>query len=63
MDTLVIGNNALKEQRFRVLVRPVVEPKKKSFEDAVAECNGRSVSEFIEELRKRVKERYQNAKG
>ena len=41
-------------------VRPVA---KKSFEEAVAECNGVSVDEFIHELRKRVKERYKNAKG
>jgi predicted HTH domain antitoxin len=34
-----------------------------SFEEAVAECNGISVDEFIDELRKRVKERYRNAKG
>jgi len=61
MDTLVIEKSVRKEQNFRVSFRPVVEQKKKSFEQAVAECNGRPVSEFFDELRRQVKEYYKNA--
>jgi len=60
MDRLVAEKRVCKEQRYSSPVRPIV---KKSFEEAVAECNGRSVSEFIDELRKRVKESYRNAKS
>ena len=58
MDTLVMEKTARKEQSFRIPVRPVV---KKSFEEAVAECNGRPASEFFDELRRQVKEYFKNA--
>ena len=61
MDTLVIEKSTRREQSFKVPVR-LFSPKKQTFEEAVAECNGISVDEFIDELRKRVKERYRNAK-
>ena len=61
MDTLVIEKSVRKEQNFRVSFRPVVEQKKKSFEQAVAECKGRPVREFFDELRRQVKEYYKNA--
>jgi len=57
MDTTVLENR-VRETKW--LVRPV---EKKSFEEACAECNAASVEMFIDELRKRVKERYQNAKS
>jgi hypothetical protein len=41
---------------------PVIAPeKKKSFEEAVAECDGRPASEFFDELRRQVKEHFKNA--
>ena len=60
MDTLVKEKISRKEQYF---MAPVQSEARKSFENAVAECKGVSVDVFIDELRKRVKERYQNAKG
>jgi len=35
--------------------------KKKSFEEAVAECDGRPASEFFDELRRQIKEHFKNA--
>ena len=60
MDTAVLENRVRERKWF---VRPVAETKKKSFEEACAECNAVSVETFINELRKRVTERYRNAKG
>ena len=60
MDTAVLETKVC-ERKW--LDQPVAETKKKSFQEAVAECNGVSVDIFIDELRKRVKERYRNAKG
>jgi len=59
MDTLV-----LEKRRVKIPIissRPVAEPKKKSFEEAIAECDGRPASEFFDELRRQVKEYYRNA--
>ena len=39
----------------------VVDEKKKSFEEACAECNGRPASEFFDELRYQIKEHFKNA--
>ena len=62
MDTAVLENNVLEEQWIGVLpTLRVVEVKKKSFEEAVAECDGRPASEFFDELRRQVKEYYKNA--
>jgi len=58
MDTLVIEDVFCKEQRFRSPVRPMVEPKKKSFKEAVAECNGISVDAFFDKLDERIKKRF-----
>ena len=63
MDTLVAEKRVYQEQKHCSPVHTVVEQKKKSFEEAVAECNGITVEAFIDELRNRVKERYRNAKG
>jgi len=43
--------------------QPIIETKKKSFEEACAECNAVTVDKFIDELRSRIKERYKNAKS
>ncbi len=40
-----------------------IEQENKTFEDAVAECDGRPASEFFDELRKQVKEHFSNAKS
>jgi len=58
MDTAVLENSVRERKWF---VRPVAETKKKSFEEAVAECNGRPASEFFDELKRRVKEHFKNA--
>jgi len=39
----------------------VIEATKKSFEEAVIECNGRPASEFFDELSRQVKEHFRNA--
>ena len=61
MDTAVMEKSRAKTPDL--FLRPATQTKKKSFEEAVAECNGISVDEFFDELRKRVKERYRNAKN
>jgi len=58
MNTAVLENR-VRERKW--LVRPVAEAKKKSFEEAVADCNGRPASEFFDELKRRVKEHFNNA--
>ena len=51
MDTTVLEN---KVRQTKWLVRPVAETKKKSFEEAVAECNGVSIDDFFDELNARI---------
>ena len=58
MDTLVVEKSALKGQRFRTPLRPVLEPKKMSFDEAVVECNGISVDAFFDNLDERIKKRF-----
>ena len=60
MDTAVLESIVCETKSF---VRPLAETKKKSFEKACAECNAVTVEAFINELRKRVTERYRNAEG
>ena len=62
METAVVEHGTLKEQWYRPVI-PVEKPEKKSFEKASVECNAIPLEIFIDELKKRVKERYQNAKG
>ena len=57
MDTAVLEN---KVHEGKLFVRPIEQAKKKNFEKACAECNAVQVEVFIDELKKRVKERYQN---
>jgi hypothetical protein len=56
MNTAVLEKSAHKKQWH-------MAPEKTSFEEAVAECNAVPVETFIDELKKRVKARYKNAKG
>jgi hypothetical protein len=59
MTTVIINNNGVQARSFVEYARTlpfatVVEPKKKSFEEAVAECNAVSVDEFFDELNSRI---------
>ena len=36
----------------------LIAPKKKNFEEAIADCNGVSVDEFFNELDERIKKRF-----
>jgi hypothetical protein len=56
MDTAVAEKSNAKFHP--VLSRPVETPKKKSFEEAVAECKGITVDEFFDELDERIKKRF-----
>jgi hypothetical protein len=61
MDTAVLERRA--SEKIWDRSRVTAPEKKKTYEEACAECNAVSVETFIDELRKRVKERYKNAKG
>jgi len=66
MTTMIIEDNSPQTKMFvqfaRTLpVTTVAEAKKKNFDEAVAECNGRPASEFFNELRQQVKEHFKNA--
>ena len=56
MDTTVIEKRRVKSPAM--YLRPVTDTKKKSFEEAVVECNGVTVDEFFDELDKRIKKRF-----
>ena len=65
MTTVLIKNNSVQARSFIEYARmlpfaTVVEKKKKSFEEAVAECNGVSVDVFINELKASIKEHFKN---
>ena len=60
MDS-VVENRVYKEQRHTGTPAHKIEMKKKKFEDAVVECDGRPASEFFNELRRQVKEHFNNA--
>jgi hypothetical protein len=65
MTTILIESNNLQARNFVEYARKlpfttVLEPEKKSFEEAVIECNGRPASEFFDELRYQVKEHFKN---
>jgi len=59
MDTAVLENRVREAQW--VGIRPIVAKKKKSFEEAVAECNGVTVDEFFDELNARIEKWTDNA--
>ena len=64
MTTGLIDGNIVEANRFVDYTRnTIIENKKMNFEEACAECNAVSVDFFIEELQKKVKERYRNAKS
>ena len=55
MDAAVIESNVLEEQWIGVMpALRVVEGKKKSFKEAVAECNAVPVDMFFDELNARI---------
>ena len=59
MDTAVLENRVCEAQWLGI--RPIVPKKKKSFEEAVAECNGITVDEFFDELNARIEKWTDNA--
>jgi len=58
MDAVVIDNSISKGQWLRTPSHAVAGAKKKSFEEACAECNAVSLETFADELKKRVKRHY-----
>ena len=65
MTTVVIDNSGIQAERFMEFVRTlpfatVVGAKQKSFEEAVVECNGISVTDFTDELRRQIDEYFDN---
>jgi len=68
MTTVLIEENNVQAKSFVEYARSlpfatVVEKKKKSFEEACAECNAVTVDVFIDELEKRIKQRYRHEKS
>jgi len=66
MTTVYIDSAGVQATNFVEYARTlpfatVVDEKKKSFEEACAECNGRPASEFFDELRYQIKEHFKNA--
>ena len=66
MTIVLIEDNHVQAKSFVEYARTlpfatVVAERKKSFEEAVAECNGRPVSEFFNDLRYQIKEHFKNA--
>lgn len=64
--TVTIDLSSPQAQQFLLYARTlpfaeVVEEQKTTFEEAVEACNGRPVAEFIDELRRQVKEHYRRA--
>ena len=63
MTTVIINDYSAQATNFIEYARTlpfttVVEEKKKSFEEACAECNAVSVDFFFDELNKRIKKRF-----
>ncbi|MDR2146539.1 MAG: hypothetical protein LBE91_08805 [Tannerella sp.] len=63
MTTLIIEDNSLQAKQFIRYARTlpfanVLETKKKSFEEAAAECNAISADAFFDELDERIKKRF-----
>jgi hypothetical protein len=63
MTTVVIEDSTMQAERFVDFVRTlpfatIIGTKKKSFEEAVAECNGISVAAFTNELRRQIDEHF-----
>lgn len=65
MATVVMKDNDVQGKEYITTLpfATVVETKKKSFEQACKECNAVSLDFFINELEKRVKQRYRNAES
>ena len=65
MTTIIIESNNVQARNFVEYARKlpftkVLDAEKKSFSEAVVECNGRPASEFFDELRCQVKEHFEN---
>jgi hypothetical protein len=65
MTTIVIEDNTPEGKWLLELIKnhrsvTVIENEKKTFRQAVSECNGRPVSEFFDEMSRQAKERMSN---
>ena len=65
MTTILIESNNVQARNFVEYARKlpftkVLEAEKKSFAEAVAECNGCQASDFFDELRHQVTEHFKN---
>jgi len=65
MTTIIIESNHVQAMNFIEYARKlpftkVVETKKRSFNEAVIECNGRPACDFFNELRYQVTEHFKN---
>ena len=66
MTTIIIEENSLQAKQLLEYIKTlpfatVIEEQKKSFSEAVAECNAVSVDAFFDELDDRIKKRFENA--
>ncbi len=66
MATIIIEGNSRQAKQFLEYVKTlpfatIVEEKKKSFEEAAAECNAVSVDEFFDEVDERIRKRFSHA--
>ena len=67
MATIIEDNNVqaksfVEHARTKFFAKGM-DAKKKNFEEACVECNAVTVDFFVDELGKRVKQRYRNAKN
>jgi len=65
MTTIIIESNNVQARNFVEYARKlpftkVLEVEKKSFEEAIIECDGHPASEFFNELRYQVNEHFNN---
>lgn len=66
MTTIIIEENSPQAKKLLEYIKTlpfvtVVEEKKKSFQEAAAECNAVSVDDFFDELNNGIRKRFENA--
>lgn len=64
MTTFTIHEDSPQAQKLLEFLRTlpfVEETSEQSFDEAIAECNGRPASEFFDELDNRIKQRFKHA--
>lgn len=68
MATIIIEENTPQAKQLLEYIKTLpfatlVEEKKKNFNEAVKECNAVTVDEFFDELDRRIKKHYKDAKS